>query len=86
MPSPDFGNINNPDATGFDINTGTWWLISCSAFIAFLKKVRYAQCPMPNAQCPMPNALCPMPYALCPMPNALCPMPYALCRSRTSSF
>jgi hypothetical protein len=25
-------------------------------FIAALKKVRYAQCPMPNAQCPMSNA------------------------------
>ena len=35
--------------------------------IAVLKKVRYAQCPMPYA-------LCPMPYALCPMLNALCPI------------
>ena len=57
--------------------------------IAFLKKVRYAQCPMPNdlfgllpnalfGQCPVwPSSQCPMPYALCPMPYALCPMPYA---------
>ena len=34
--------------------------------IAVLKKVRYAQCPMPS----LPNAPCPMPYALCPMPHA----------------
>ena len=27
-----------------------------AAYIAVLTKVRYAQCPMPNAQCPMPNA------------------------------
>ena len=32
-------------------------------YIALLRKVRYALCPMPYALCPMPYALCPMPYA-----------------------
>jgi hypothetical protein len=36
------------------------YIYNFAIYIAFLKKVRYALCPMPYALCPMPYALCPV--------------------------
>ncbi len=38
-------------------------VLTTNLFIAVIKKVRRASCPMPYALCPMPYALCPMPHS-----------------------
>jgi len=43
-----------------EYETSGWNLSEKRRYIAVLKKVRYALCPMPYALCPMPYALCPV--------------------------